>query len=132
MECNEVKPLELGIKGRQETVVSKKNVASAVGSGLVPVFATPMMIALIEKAAALSIEPCLEPGQSSVGIHVDVSHDNASPIGMKVWAETEVVAIDRRKITFAVKAFDERGQIGAGTHERFIIDLDRFRSKAGV
>jgi len=122
--------LETGIKGHQETIVTAENVASKVGSGLVPVFATPMMIALIEKAAALSIEPVLEEGQSSVGTHIDVSHCSATPIGMKVWADTEVIAIDRRKVTFSVKAYDERGLIGEGLHERFIIDIDKFISKA--
>ena len=122
-----VKP---GIKGRQETTVTTANIATNVGSGKVKVFATPMMIALIEKAAVLSIEPWLEEGQSSVGTHINVSHCAATPIGMKVWAETEVIEIDRRKVCFLVKAFDERGRIGAGTHERFIIDVEKFQSKA--
>ena len=89
-----------------------------------------MMISLIEKAAVLSIEPWLEEGQSSVGTHINVSHCAATPIGMKVWAETEVIEIDRRKVSFSVKAFDERGLIGEGTHERFIIDVEKFQSKA--
>lgn len=122
--------IELGIKGHQELTVTAANVATNVGSGRVQVFATPMMIALMEKAAVLSIEPCLEEGQSSVGTHINVSHCSATPIGRKVWAESEVIAIDRRKVTFSVKAYDENGLIGEGTHERFIIDIDRFLSKA--
>lgn len=122
--------VELGIKGHQETTVTTANVASNVGSGKVKVFATPMMISLIEKAAVLSIEPYLEPGQSSVGTHINVSHCSATPMGMTVWAETEVIEIDRRRVTFSVKAFDERGLIGEGTHERFIIDVDKFIAKA--
>jgi len=122
--------VETGIKGHQETTVTVANVATNVGSGKVQVFATPMMIALMEKAAALSIEPALSEGQSSVGTHVDVSHCAATPMGMKVWAETEVIAIDRRKVTFSVKAYDERGLIGEGLHERFIIDIDKFIAKA--
>ena len=122
--------MELGIKGHQETTVTTANVASNVGSGKVKVFATPMMISLIEKAAVLSIEPYLEPGQSSVGTHINVSHCSATPMGMTVWAETEVIEIDRRRVTFSVKAFDERGLIGEGTHERFIIDVDKFIAKA--
>lgn len=122
-----VKP---GIRGRQETTVTTANIATNVGSGKVKVFATPMMISLIEKAAVLSIEPWLEEGQSSVGTHINVSHCAATPIGMKVWAETEVIEIDRRKVCFSVKAFDERGLIGEGTHERFIIDVEKFQSKA--
>lgn len=122
--------LELGIKGRQETVVTQDMLASNVGSGLVKVFATAMMIALIEKAAVLSIEPYLDEGQGSVGTQVNVSHCSATPLGMKVHAETELIAIDRRKLTFKVAAFDERGLIGEGLHERFIIDMQKFQSKA--
>ena len=122
--------VEIGIKGHQETIVTNVNVATNIGSGKVQVFATPMMIALMEKAATLSIEPVLAQGQSSVGTHINVSHCSATPMGMKVWAETEVIAIDRRKITFSVKAYDERGLIGEGTHERFIIDVDKFIAKA--
>lgn len=122
--------IELGIKGRQETTVTAANIATNVGSGKVKVFATPMMISLIEKAAVLSIEPYLEPGQSSVGTHINVSHCSATPIGMTVWAETEVTEIDRRRVTFSVKVYDERGLIGEGTHERFIIDIEKFQAKA--
>ena len=122
--------VELGIKGRQETTVTSANVATNVGSGRVEVFATPMMIALMEKAAILSVDPYLEKGQSTVGTRIDVSHDAATPVGMRVWAETEVIAIDRRKITFSVKAHDECGPIGEGTHERFIIDVEKFQEKA--
>ena len=122
--------VELGIKGRQETTVTTENIATNVGSGKVKVFATPMMISLIEKAAVLSIEPCLEEGQSSVGTHINVSHCAATPMGMKVWAETEVIEVDRRRVTFSVKAYDERGIIGEGTHERFIIDIEKFQAKA--
>lgn len=122
--------LELGIKGRQETVVTQEMLASNVGSGLVKVFATAMMIALIEKAAVLSIEPYLDEGQGSVGTQVNVSHCSATPLGMKVHAETELIAIDRRKLTFKVAAYDERGLIGEGLHERFIIDMQKFQSKA--
>ncbi len=119
-----------GIKGRQETTVTAANVATTVGSGRVEVFATPMMIALIEKAAIMSVDPFLEKGQSTVGTQVNVSHVAATPAGMKVWAETEVVGVDRRRITFSVKAYDERGLIGEGTHERFVVDVEKFQAKA--
>ena len=122
--------VELGIKGKQDTIVTTANVAMNVGSGKVQVFATPMMIALMEKAAALSIEPVLAPGQSSVGTHINVSHCAATPMGMHVWAETEVIETDRRRVTFSVKAYDERGLIGEGTHDRFIIDVEKFIAKA--
>lgn len=121
--------LELGIKGRQETVVDESNVARNIGSGRVKVFATAMMIALMERAAVLSVEPYLEPGQNTVGIHVDMSHCSATPVGMKVYAETELIEIDRRRLVFKVAAYDEKGLIGEGRHERFIIDMEKFQSK---
>ena len=127
MEAN---GLHIGIRGREETVVTEALLASNVGSGLVRVFATAMMIALIEKAAVYSIEPYLAPGQGSVGVHVDVSHCSATPLGMRVWAETELVEIDRRRLVFRVAAYDERGLIGEGRHERFIIESERFQAKA--
>lgn len=122
--------VEIGIKGYQETVVTPELLASNVGSGLVKVYATAMMIALMEKAAVLSVEPHLEEGQGTVGTHVDMSHCSATPVGMKVWAETELVEIDRRKLIFKVAAYDERGLIGEGMHERFIIDNVKFQQKA--
>lgn len=122
--------IEIGIKGHQETTVTAANVACNVGSGTVPVFATPFMIALMEKAAVLSIEPLLEHGQSSVGTKINVEHLRATPIGKKVWAESEVVAIDRRKVFFKVAAYDEKGLIGQGEHERFIIEVESFINKA--
>lgn len=122
-----VKP---GIRGRQEEIVTPDKLAKNVGSGLVGVYATAMMIALMEKSAVLSLEPFLEPGQGTVGTAVSVSHCSATPLGMKVWAESEVVEVDRRRITLSVRAFDEAGLIGEGTHERFIIDLEKFHAKA--
>ena len=122
--------LEPGLKGRQETVVTEDLLARNIGSGLVKVYATAMMIALIEKAAVYSVEPYLEEGQGTVGTHVNVSHCSATPLGMKVWAETELIEIDRRKLVFKVAAYDERGLIGERLHERFIIDNERFQAKA--
>ena len=122
--------LRTGIKGRQDDVVTEDKLAKNVGSGLVRVYATAMMIALTEKAAVLSVEPFLEEGQGTVGTLVNMSHVSATPLGMKVWAETELVEIDRRQLTFKVAAYDERGLIGEGTHERFIIDNRRFQEKA--
>ena len=122
--------IESGLKGRLETIVTDAETALNVGSGKVRVFATPMMIALIEKTASLSLEPLLEEGQGSVGTMINVSHCAATPVGMKVWAESEVTEVDRRRIVFSVKAYDERGLIGEGTHERFIIDTAKFQAKA--
>ena len=122
--------IEIGIKGRAETVVTEQNTAAAVGSGLVPVFATPYMIALMENAAVNALTPYMEENQGSVGTHLDVSHDAATPIGMKVWAEAEVTAVDGKALTFSVTAYDEAGVIGKGTHNRFVITVDRFLAKA--
>lgn len=121
--------IEIGTKGYAETVVVKENTAAAVGSGLVPVFATPSMIALMEQAAASSLSPYLSDGQGSVGIHLDVTHESATPIGLKVWAESEVIAVDGKQITFAVSAYDTAGLIGRGTHKRACITVDRFMAK---
>lgn len=122
--------IPVGLKGRAEAAVQEQNTAAAVGSGLLPVFATPSMIGLMEQAAADSIQPYLEPGQGSVGIHLDVSHESATPVGLKVWAESEVTAVDGRQITFSVTAYDEAGRIGSGRHTRALIDNERFMAKA--
>lgn len=121
--------IEIGLKGRAETVVVQENTAAAVGSGLVPVFATPSMIALMEQAASSSLTPYLDEGQGSVGVHIDVTHESATPIGMKVWAETEVTGVSGKQIAFTVSAYDEAGLIGRGTHKRALITVDRFLSK---
>ena len=122
--------LQVGARGRAQCVVTEENTAAAVGSGLLPVFATPQMIALMENAAVNAVQGALEQGQGTVGTRLDVTHDAATPIGMKVWAEAEVTAVDRKKITLSVKAYDEAGPIGGGVHERFVIDTDRFLSRA--
>ena len=121
--------IEIGLKGRAETTVVYENTAAAVGSGLVPVFATPSMIALMEQAAASSLLAHLDEGQGSVGIHLDVSHEAATPIGMKVWAESEVTEINGKQIVFSVSAYDEAGLIGRGTHKRALITVERFLAK---
>lgn len=125
----------IGTKGRMETVVNDGNTAKFVGSGALDVFATPNMIALMEQAAQASVAPWLEEGQGTVGTKINVTHDAATPLGMKVWAESELVEVDRRRLVFEVAAYDECGLIGKGTHERFIIQNDKFlekvNSKAG-
>ena len=122
--------LQVGARGRAQCVVTEENTAAAVGSGLLPVFATPQMIALMENAAVNAVQAGLNEGEGTVGTHLDVSHDAATPVGMKVWAEAELTAVEGKKLTFAVKAFDEAGPIGGGVHERFIITVDRFLAKA--
>ena len=122
--------IEIGLKGRAETIVTTENAATAIGSGLVPVFATPHMVALMENAAYTSLTPHLNEGEGSVGTHLDVAHSAATPVGMKVWAESVVTCVEGRKVTFQVRAFDERGEIGSGSHERFIINGEKFLAKA--
>ena len=122
--------VKIGIKGRLEETVTPEMSAARVGSGLVDVFATPMMIALIEKTCNESVLPYLDEGQGTVGTLVNVTHTAATPIGMRVWCESELVEVDRRKLVFKVKAFDEYGSIGEGSHERFIIDTAKFAAKA--
>ena len=124
--------MELGIKGKVETVVCDENTAKFVGSGALDVFATPNMISLMEQASQVSVAPYLEDGQGTVGTKISVSHDAATPLGMRVWAESELVEIDRRRLVFEVKAFDECGLIGQGTHERFIIQNDKFLAKVNA
>ena len=123
-------PLIPGLKGRAQSLVCEQNTAAAVGSGSLPVFATPMMAALMEKAAVAALEGCLVEGQGSVGVHMDISHDAATPIGMEVWAEAELIAVEGRSPTFAVSAFDGAGPIGKGSHVRFLIQNEKFMAKA--
>lgn len=123
-------PVTVGLKSRAEVLVNGSNTANAVGSGLVPVFSTPSMIALMENAAVRTIQGRLEQGETSVGTHMDITHDAPTPVGVKVWAEAEVTAVDGRRVTFAVTAYDEKGPIGKGTHERAIIRVDKFLAKA--
>ncbi len=122
--------MEAGIKGRKSFRVAKEQLASEVGSGLVSVFATPMMIAAIENTAASSIENELEEGRTSVGTHINVSHVAATPEGMEVRIETELIKVDGKKLLFHVAAYDEAGLIGEGTHERVVVDKERFEQKA--
>lgn len=121
--------LQPGLKGTSETIVDENNVAVKVGSGLLPVFATPMMVALMENAACNAVAGHLEAGEGTVGIHMDVSHDSATPIGMKVRAEVELTEVDGRALTFNVAAYDEAGLIGKGVHKRFIIQDEKFMAR---
>ena len=123
-------PVEIGMRGEAAAVVAQEDTAQAVGSGLVPVFATPRMIALMEQAAVNAVQSALEPGQGTVGTRLDVKHSAATPVGMKVRAQAEVICVEGRQVVFLVTAFDEAEQIGGGTHERFIIQTDKFLARA--
>lgn len=124
--------LQEGIRGEKKFVVSADQLASRVGSGLVNVFATPAMIAGIENTAAMSVQPELDEGKTTVGISINVSHVAATPEGMEVRIETELVelAVNGKVMTFKVTCYDEAGLIGEGTHQRAVVDTARFEAKA--
>ena len=122
--------LEVGMKGNAETVVTLDNTAKAFTSGALEVFATPAMISLMEETCWKMIQPELEEGLGSVGTKVDVSHLAPSAIGMTVMCEATLINIDGRKLTFEVVCSDENGMVGMGTHERFIINNEKFMQKA--
>ncbi len=122
--------IKTGIKGHQEEMVSEKNTAKAISSGQLAVYATPALIALAEETAWKSIADELEEGQGTVGTKLDIAHISATPVGMKVWCDTELIETDRRRLVFSVEVFDEKGKIGEGTHERFIVDNKPFEEKA--
>ena len=118
--------LEEGIVGNGEVVVTEELTAKTLGSGLLPVYATPAMIALMENTAYMSVADDLDEGYGTVGIRMNVNHVSATPIGMKVTCETKLLTIDERRLVFEVRAYDEVGLIGEGTHERFIINNEKF------
>lgn len=122
--------IEIGTKGNCELVVDDTNTAVTMGSGTLKVLATPAMIALMEETSWKSVQPFLEEGEGTVGISLNVQHVSATPVGMKVRCESEVTAVDGRKLTFQVNAYDEAGLIGKGTHERFVVNNQKFQGKA--
>lgn len=123
--------LNPGIKGHQEITVEEKDLAIHVGSGTVHVLATPMMIANMEYTSAASVEELLGEGKTTVGVKVDVSHVAATPKGMKVILDAELLEISAngKILTFHVEAHDECGLIGEGTHQRAVVDRVRFDEK---
>lgn len=122
--------IEIGLQGLAEALVEKEDTANVVGSGDLMVYATPCMVALMEGAACESVAPFLAEGESTVGVFMEVRHLSATPVGMEVRAESKVTAVDGRKITFEIVAFDEAGEIGRAVHERVIVKADRFLEKA--
>ena len=121
--------LETGIKGHKELMVTPDKTAKAMGSGALDVFATPCMIALMENTAFESVQAELEEGCGTVGTALNVKHVAATPVGMKVTCDTELIKVDGRALTFLVKAYDACGLIGEGEHERFIISEEKFQAK---
>ena len=121
--------ITIGTKATATTTVTETLSAKTMKSGSLDVYATPAMSALMEEAAAAAVQCELEPGQGTVGIHISISHDAASPIGAHITATATVTKVEGRKITFDLVAQDEHGTIGKGTHQRFIIDEAKFMKK---
>lgn len=124
----ELKP---GLTGTAETVVRETNTALAMGSGSLHVFATPSMIALMEQAACNAVAACLDEESTSVGTLVNITHNAATGMGQKVTATATLTAVEGRKLVFEITAADEDKQIGKGTHERFIVNKEKFMAKLG-
>lgn len=122
--------IKIGIVGTAEVLVDNSNTAKAMGSGDLEVFATPAMIALMEKAATLAVSECLSEGSSTVGTMINVKHMAATPIGMNVAARATLNQVDGKRLVFAIEAFDGKDKIGEGQHERYIINVDKFLVKA--
>ena len=124
----------IGTKCQVEQTVTEALTASSAGSGALPVFGTPYMAAMMENAAMTCLQSFLEDGQGSVGTHLDISHDAPTPVGMKVWAEAEITGVSEngKMVDFTVKAWDETGSIGAGTHTRAIIKNEKFLAKCNA
>lgn len=121
--------IKIGLTNEVSDMVTEKNTAVAMGSGVLKVYATPAMCALMEKAASDLMDTLVEAGNTTVGISLNIVHTAATPVGMKVTAKAEITGVDGRKISFKVTACDEAGEIGTGTHERFIVGAEKFQSK---
>ena len=123
--------IPVGMKCQLEQVVTQELTAATIGSGMLPVFGTPFMAAMMENAAMTALQNFLEEGQGSVGTRLDIHHDAPTPMGMKVRAEAEITGVSEngRMVDFKVTAWDEKGPIGGGTHTRAIINTQRFLDK---
>ena len=122
--------LETGIRGEQSVLVTAANTAKTMGSGTLDVFATPALVALDEKTCWMSVADALGEGNGSVGTKLELEHTAPTPVGMTVTCESELVAVEGRKLTFKVALHDEKGPVGGGTHERFVINNAKFAAKA--
>ena len=123
------KEIKIGLVNEARIKVTEANIASTMGSGSLRVFATPAMCALMEKAASDLMDSLVEDGSTTVGTALNIAHTAATPIGMEVVATAEITAVEGRKISFRVTARDQAGEIGAGTHERFIVFKEKFQAK---
>lgn len=124
--------LTVGLEGEKRETVSPMNTAIYMGSGSSQVYATPCLITLLEAAAVAAVDAHLEEGYSTVGTDLHVQHVSATPMGMTVTAKATLTQIDNRRLIFTVEAYDEAGLVGKGTHERFIIQNEKFMAKASA
>ena len=122
--------ITVGMKGEVGTLAEREDTAKEVGSGSLLVYATPCMVALMEGAACEAIAEALPDNQTTVGTELNIQHISATPVGLEVRAEAEVIAVEGKVITFEVKAYDEAGEIGKGTHKRVIVNTQKFLEKA--
>lgn len=125
-----MKEITLNTTYTQEIVVEERMLAANVGSGIVNVYATPMMIACMENTAVKCLEPFMEEGETSVGVMINSTHDAATPVGMKVRVSATITAVDRKKISFEIIAEDEKDIIGKASHDRFVVLKEKFEQKA--
>lgn len=121
--------MEAGIKNEKNIVVTDEVTASKVGSGLLPVYATPSMIALMEGTCAESVQPYLAAGEGTVGVAVDIKHIAATPVGMTVRCESLLKEVNGKKLVFEVNVYDEKGLVGTGIHKRAIINNEAFMAR---
>ena len=119
-----------GLKGRNEVQVNEANVACAMGSGSLPVFATPALAAAMENAALNSVQPCLEEGYTTVGIKLDLDHVASTPTGMTVVTESELIAVEGKILTFKIESHVGEELVGTCLHKRAVVAADRFLKKA--
>ncbi|MBR1694113.1 MAG: thioesterase family protein [Selenomonas sp.] len=128
----ELTGVQVGLKNTVSEEVTEERTARAMGSGSLPVYATPAMTCLMEKAATEAVEALVPEGWTTVGISLHVAHTAATPVGLTVRAEAEVTAVEGRKIIFTVRAYDDQGEIGVGSHERFAVAKEKFLAKAAA
>jgi predicted thioesterase len=124
--------LQPGLTGKKSDKVTTNNTAISYGSGGAAVYATPAMVGLMEAACLSIVDPLLPDGLSTVGISLNLRHLAATPVGMSVTAQAELLTVSGKKLTFSVQAFDDKEKIGEGTHERYIIELNKFLQKAAA
>ncbi len=118
--------IAVGASGTASLMVTEEHTAARVGSGKIAVLATPVMINVIEAAALMACEPHLPPGHQSLGTHLNISHIAATPVGMAITARAVVTRVDGRKVLFDIEVHDSRDLIGNGTHQRVVVNVEKF------